>query len=146
MASLRQHSLHIWSAGQPARILSPGYCPAGLGTGSSTRAHRNEGTAFLPQHSTSRQFQESRGFPTGSLGGAAQSEEILSRILLLLQGSSVSRMTHCGDHREGHSVSWDTPASDVQCVPRDAWKRVKDSGIFPRSYKSLVVNANTCHE
>lgn len=49
MASLRQHSLHIWSAGQPAQILSPGYCPAGLGTGSSTSADSNECTAF---HST----------------------------------------------------------------------------------------------
>lgn len=62
------------------------------------------------------------------------------------KGSFVSKMTHCGDHRQGHSVSWDTPASDMQCILRDVWKRVKDSGIFPRSYKSLVVNDNTCHE
>lgn len=57
LASLRQHLLHIWSAGQPARILSPGYCPAGLGTGSSTRAHRNEGTAF---HSTAHPGNSTR--------------------------------------------------------------------------------------
>lgn len=62
------------------------------------------------------------------------------------KGSFVSKMTHCGDHRQGHSVSWDTPASDMQCILRDVWKRVKDSGIFLRSYKSLVVNDNTCHE
>lgn len=51
LASPCQHSLHIWSFGQPAQILSAGYCPAGLGTGSSTNADRKP-VPSLPQHST----------------------------------------------------------------------------------------------
>lgn len=51
LASMRQHSLHIWSFGQPAQILSAGYCPAGLSTGSSTSADRKL-VHSLPQHTT----------------------------------------------------------------------------------------------
>lgn len=145
LASLRQHSLHIWPAGQPARILSPGYCPAGPGTGSSTSADRNECTAF---HSTAHPDNSMRAevFQLVHRVEHLRAKKSSQGSFSSSKGSFVSKMTRCGDHREGRSVSWDTPASDVQCVLRDVWKRVKDSGIFPRSYKSLVVNDNTCHE
>lgn len=96
LASLRQHSLHIWSAGQPAQILSPGYCPAGLGTGSSTSADSNECTAF---HSTAH--------PDNSMGAEVFQlvhwvEHLRAKKSSQWSYSSskevfVSKMTHCGE-------------------------------------------------
>lgn len=78
LASMCQHSLHIWSFGQPAQILSAGYCPAGLGTGSSTNADRK--LVHSPPRHSKAQFHENRGFPAGLLNGEPYSKEIILRI------------------------------------------------------------------
>lgn len=145
LAPVRQHSLHIWSFGQPAQILSAGYCPAGLSTGSSTKASRKL-VHSLPQHSTAQTISGEQRFSNWLTEWITLELRKHLKDLLLLQARFVSKMTHCGDHWEVHPVSWDALAQDVHCVLRNVWKHVKDLGTFLRSYKSLVVNDNTCHE
>lgn len=127
LASICQHSLHIWSFGQPAQILSAGYCPAGLGTGSSTNADRKL-VHSPPQHSTAQTISWEQRFSNWFIEWSTLQQRNPLKDLLLLQESFVSKATHCGYHREEHSVSWDIPSlRHVPCSKEclEVWERFR---------------------
>lgn len=135
LASLRQHSLHIWSAGQPAQILSPGYCPAGPGTGSSTSADSNECTAFHstahPDNSMGAQvFQlvhwvEHLGAKKSSQGSYSSSSSSSKEVF-------VSKLTHCGKGIQFPGTPQDQTCSVFQGMFGSVWKI--------REYSREVIN------